>query len=174
MNRLVRATSVLIAALAGNSIFASPGVACDRSPDLVRIPGATDAEHDARYNAYEQAIDVVWALELEKTAIENSWHVYLAKVNAVAPTPGKSGIRTLTAKPVWQVRGKLPTQSASLVEGALTSCPSPGGLHGRKQGDLVIVFERPGSTSAWPAEQVRSGELIDAIGMYALSLEKVR
>lgn len=171
MKRLVRPTLVLVAALSGSSVTTS-ALACDRSPDLMPIPGATDAEHDARYKAYEQARDVIFAFELEKSAIENSGRVYLAKVDAVAPNPAKSGVRTLSVKPVWQVRGMLPAEPAVLEEEPLTSCPSPGGLWGSKRGDLVVVFDKPGSKTGWRAGEVRSGELIDAIDMYALSLEK--
>ena len=163
---------VLLAALAASAASALPAHACDRSPDLMRIPGATDAEHEARYKAYEQARDVIFALDLEKSAIENSWRVYLARVAVVSPDSTKNGTRTLSVKPVWQVRGLLPSHSAMLEEERLTSCPYPGGLTGSKPGDLVVVFEKPGSTSGWRADQVRSGELVDAIDMYALSLEK--
>ena len=171
MRSLVSPTLVLVAAFTGSFVSAS-ALACDRSPDLMQIPGTTDAEHDARYKSYEQARDVIFALDLEKSAIDNSWRVYLAKVDGVALNPAKSGIRTVTVKPVWQVRGMLPAESAMLEQKPLTSCPFPGRLTRSKPGDLVVVFEKPGSTTGWRAEEVRSGELIDAIDMYALSLEK--
>ena len=172
MKRLDGLRLILWAALAAGSICAFPALACDRSPDLMPIPGATEAEHEARYQSYEQARAVMGALEMENSAVENSWRVYLATVENTGRSAAKSAIGTVSVKPVWQVRGLLPTNSATLQEEAVTSCPFPGGLHSPKQGDLVVVFEQPGSTTAWRAEEVRSGELIDAISMYALSLQK--
>jgi hypothetical protein len=174
MKRFVWSRLILIAASAASSFYALPALACDRSPDLVPIPGATDAEHEARYKAYEQARNVMWALELENNAVANSWRVYLGTVESISRNTPTSANSTISIKPVWQVRGLLPTKSATLGEEPRTSCPFPGDLLAPKQGDLVVVFEKPGSTTAWRAEEVRSAELIDAISMYALSLEKVR
>ena len=174
MKRFLNSRLVLFAVLAAGSISAFPALACDRSPDLMPIPGATDAEHEARYKAYEQARDVMRALELENSAVANSWRVYLGTVESIGRNAAKSGPGTVSVKPVWQVRGLLPTKLATLKEEPITSCPFPGALHSPKQGDLVVVFEKPGSKTASRGEEVRSGELIDAITMYALSLGKVR
>jgi hypothetical protein len=172
MKRLVSPALILVTALAA-SVPKSSALACDRSPDLMRIPGSTDQEAEARYRSYEQARDIIATLELEKKAIESHWTVYLAKVEKVAPSATEGGPSTVSLKPVWQVRGLLPAKSATIEEKKLTSCDwPPGGLHGTKPGELVVVFENPWSTTGWPAGQVRSGELIDAINMYALTLEK--
>ncbi len=139
----------------------------------MQIPGSTDAEHEARYKAYEQDRDVILAVEREKTIVEASWRVYLAKVNAVASSSPNSGVRTLSVKPAWQVRGTLPASVATVEEGPLTSCAYRfRALRGTKVGDLIIIFEQPGTVIGMRADEARSGELVDAIDMYALSLEK--
>ena len=167
MTRFAKPTFLLFAAVA-----ATPAFACDRSPDLMRIPGSTDEAAEHRYESYEQARDILWAHDLETSAINNSWRVYLAKVEKVAPSPANSNRSTVTAKPVWQVRGTLPDEPVNVLEDELTSCPRPGGLWKAKPGDLIVVFGWPSEPTAWRAEDVRSNELIDAIDMYVVSLEK--
>ena len=160
--------SAILAATTG----ASQAFACDTSPDLERIPGATDAEHEYRYNAYERDQETILAFESETRSIENSWKVFLGKVEMVTEASEKKNIRTVRVKPVWQVRGLLPAGPKTVDEGPLSSCHRDRQLRGSKTGDLIIVFESPGSIGAMRAEQARSGELIDAITMYALSLDK--
>jgi hypothetical protein len=149
----------------------SQAIACDTSPDLERIPGASDAEHESRYNAYERDYDVVRAFELERSSIENSWNVYLAKVESATKPTERVGVTELRVKPVWQVRGLLPAELKTVDEGPLNSCAYRNrDLRDTKIGDLIIVFESPGSVHGMRADEARSGELIDAISMYALSL----
>lgn len=173
VKRHARPALILAASVAVCCFPPDSALACDRSPDLMRIPGSTDQEADARYRSYEQARDIIATLELEKEAIESHSTVYLAKVEKVVPGATEGEPSTVILKPVWQVRGLLPAKPATIEENKPRSCNwPPGGLYRTNPGDLVVVFENPWSRAGWPAGQVRSGELIDAIDMYALSLEK--
>ena len=139
----------------------------------MRIPGSTDEEAAARYEAYERDRDIIAKVELEKRAIDSRSTVYLAKVEKVVPSGKEDDPSTVILTPVWPVRGVLPTMSASLKENERRYCDwPPGGLSGSKVGDLVVVFGEYGSAFAWRAREVRSGELIDAIDLYVYSLEK--
>ena len=164
---------ILLTAVGVGCLAPASAAACDRSPDLARIPGSTDEEAEARYTSYERDRDIIAKVDLEKRAIESNWTVYLAKVEKVVPDNTEDDPSTVILTPVWPVRGVLPTKSASVKENERRFCDwPPGGLHGSKVGDLVVVFGEYGSTAAWRASEVRSGELIDAIDLYAWSLEK--
>jgi hypothetical protein len=173
VKRRVRPALILTAAVAAGSFHTTSALACDRSPDLMRIPGSTDEEAEARYTSYERDRDIIAKVELEKRAIESHWTVYLAKVEKIVPSTTEGDPNTVFLMPVWPVRGVLPTKSAALKENKQRFCEwPPGGLLGSKVGDLVVVFGEYGSAEAWFASEVRSGELIDAIDLYAYSLEK--
>ena len=173
MKRRLRPALILMKAAAAGCISTASALACDRSPDLMRIPGSTDEEAEARYRAFEQARDIIAKLELEKRALESHWTVYLAKAEKVVPSATKGDPSTVILRPVWQVRGLLPTETVTIEENKHRYCDWPtGGLLGTKTVELIVVFDDPGSASAWFASEVRSGELIDAIDLYALSLEK--
>jgi len=153
--------------------IASPAIACDRSPDLERIPGSTDAEAEARYSNYEKALDVIRSVETETSQIERSWIVFLAKVEKVVTSTQDSAATKITVKPVWQVRGLLPDGPTDITSTRAGSCGSPFDVTGVKKGNLLVVFEGPGSRQAIAAQSVISAELIDAIDMYALSVRGI-
>ena len=156
-------------------LCASEALACDTSPDLVRIPGATEAEAERRYEAYERDTDIILAFEREKLAVEGSWKVYLAEIETVTEDPARKSVTAYRVKPVWQVRGLLPQELQTLeVPSGNVSCASRGSrpLRRVEPGALLIVFESPGSRHGMSAEDARSGELVDAISMYALQAAK--
>jgi hypothetical protein len=141
----------------------------------VAIPGASDAERKARYDAYEHDEDVIQAYEHERTAIEGVWEVYLATVKRRSADQKTPGAFSLTVQPVWQVRGLLPKETRTVQEGPLSSCAYRWRqLRGTKVGDLIIVFENPGSIVGMKADDARTGELVDAITQYALSVSPQR
>ena len=83
-------------------------------------------------------------------------------------------LRMETQCAVWQVRGRLPKGRQQITFPKTdVACRARGylPLNHVERGRLIVVFEAPGSRYGVDAEVVRSGELIDAITMYALKVE---
>ena len=170
----MRRTLLCLAMLAAASAPSSSVMACDNSPDLARIPGSSDAEAERRYLAYENDIGIIARLQGEQAALENSWTVYLATIATVDGGEAGRPPKGIGVVPVWQVRGQLPTgrQQITFPETNVV-CRARGylPLNHVERGRLIVVFEAPGSRYGVDAEVVRSGELIDAITMYALKVD---
>ena len=170
----MRPSNLCLAILIVAGVASSAAKACDNSPDLARIPGASDAEAERRYLAYEKDINVIARLEREKAALDESWTVYLATIAAVENVEAGKNPKFVSVTPVWQVRGTLPKGPQRI-----TISTNDGTCTGRdflplnhvEGGRLIVVFESPGSRYGIDADVARSGELIDAITMYALKVD---
>ena len=170
MRRPLFCLSILLVA----SVTTLPAKACDNSPDLARVPGSSDAEAERRYLAYESDLGVIARLESEKAALEESWTVYLGTIDSVERGEVGGHPKGMSVTPVWPVRGTLPKGRQRItLPTSDQSCRARGflGLNYVETGRLVVVFERPGSEYAVSAEVARTGELINAITMYALKVD---
>lgn len=169
----MRCVLLSLAMLFLSGVTTSSAKACDNSPDLARIPGASEADAERRYLAYEKDLGVIARLESEKAALEESWTVYLATIARVEKGEEGKPPKSISVTPVWQVRSPLPMgQQTIALSSDYQGCRSRGYLHlSTEIGGLVVVFEGPGSRYGIDAEVARSGELIDAITMYALKVD---
>ncbi|QIL02052.1 hypothetical protein G7078_04115 [Sphingomonas sinipercae] len=124
--------------------------------------------------AYERDINVIAMLEREKSALEENWTVYLATIaSAVEGSKTANSATMISVTPVWQVRGLLPKGQQQIAFPGIPHCPARGSLplNHIERDRLLVIFERPGSKSGMSAEAARSGELINAITMYALKVD---
>lgn len=163
----------MLAVVAAASATSTPLQACDNSPDLMSIPGTTPEERQRRYDDYERDIGVIARLDSEKAALEESWTVYLATLKEVRPAVAGEARVTLRVQPVWAVRGLLPKGLQSLSGAVGGTCMPRSYLPIMRDapGTLLVVFDEPGKRYAMSAEVARSGELINAIDMYALKVD---
>jgi len=169
----VRRGVAAILAIALAAAAPSPARACDNSPDLASIPGATPEAAQRRYDAYDNDLTVIARIESEKSALEQSSTIYLATVDKVTRGASRNSDSVLILRPVWLVRGQLPKGLQRLqLPYVGSSCPGRGYLPlSDKPGNLLIVFNQPSCQFAISAEVARTDELIRAITMYALKVD---
>lgn len=158
---------------------ASPVLACETEPDLVRLPGETADAFEARLEKTHADQWVIRRYLRESKARENASTIYVARVvasNRGKATPNKApALPRVTVQPLHSIRGSLPPVRKTLAHTNWASCGNygDGDAAWASVGEIVLVFEglprseqRPNGIDSLLASDLRTFELLDPLYQY--------
>lgn len=152
---------------------ATPAFACETEPDLVRLPGETDAAFEARSDKTHKDQWVIRRYLRETNDFEKASAVYVARVveqHREQLPPEKLTMPWAVVQPLHPIKGSLPASNRKLSVTALWSCGpyGDGDAALSPAGTLVFVFEglpkseaRPNGIDSIRTTDARTFELLD-------------
>ena len=171
MVRLLSLNTVVFAAMA-----ASPALACETEPSLVRLPGETAEALETRLDKTHEDQWVIRRYWRESSDYEHAPIVYIARVLVSDRSPTAPGGALIfpraVVQPIYPIKGRLPTASKTLVQTNLSSCGAygDGDAASAPVGEIVFVFEgltklaqRPNGIDSIRAADARTFELLDPL-----------
>lgn len=171
---MVRWRSLIVVLLAATA--ASPALACETEPSLVRLPGETAEAFEARNQKTQADQWVIRKYWRESFAYKHASAVYIARVvtsDRPKSAPGQAPpLDHVTVKFLHAVRGRMPATERKLEVTARASCGNygDGDAASASVGEIVFVFEglskseqRPNGIDSILAADARTYELLDPL-----------